>query len=74
MPKALGGFGDCFRNPHNKGTKMLELFIWKLTIISLVLGVVALLNGMILTALALDALGMLGVYYIFCSEYYGGKL
>ena len=52
---------------------MLDLIIWKLTIVSLVLGVVALLNGMILTALGLDALGMLGVYLILCSEYHGGK-
>ena len=50
---------------------MLQLIIWKLTIASLVLGVVFLLQGMILTALALDALGMIGVYFIFCSEYYG---
>ena len=50
---------------------MLQLVIWKLTIVSLILGVYVLLNGMIITALALDALGMLGVYFIFCSEYYG---
>ena len=50
---------------------MLQLIIWKLTIVSLVLGVVFLLQGMILIALALDALGMLGVYFIFCLEYYG---
>ena len=51
--------------------KMLQLIIWKLTIVSLILGVYVLLDGMIITALALDAIGMFGVYFIFCSEYYG---